>query len=56
MARLILIAIAAGVLAGCTSDPRYDKGLQWVLENEAEKKRLNDLGFPQYNTSGAGGN
>jgi len=56
MARLLMLAVAAAVLAGCASDPRYAKGLEWVLENEAEKRRLNAQGFPQYNTSGAGGN
>lgn len=41
-----LLALLA--LAGCASDPRYQQGVQWVVEQEAEKKRLNDAGFPQY--------
>jgi hypothetical protein len=41
--------LALVVLAGCASDPRYQQGLEWVLWNEAERKRLNDAGFPQYN-------
>jgi hypothetical protein len=36
------------VLAGCASDPRYSQGVEWVVSQEAEKKRLNDAGFPQY--------
>jgi hypothetical protein len=51
--RGIRAALAAAlvllVLAGCASDPRYQQGLEWVLWNEAERKRLNDAGFPQYN-------
>jgi len=46
---LILSAVVAlSVLSGCASDPRYKEGLSWVLYIEAEKKRLNDAGFPQY--------
>lgn len=45
---VVLIALALGSLAGCASDPRYKQGLEWVQWNEAEKKRLNDAGFPQY--------
>jgi hypothetical protein len=48
--RIVLgAALALAVLAGCASDPRYQQGLEWVLWNEAERKRLNDAGFPQYN-------
>lgn len=36
------------VLAGCASDPRYSQGVEWVVSQEAEKKRLDDAGFPQY--------
>jgi uncharacterized lipoprotein len=42
-AALVLI-----VLAGCASDPRYSQGVEWVVSQEAEKKRLDDAGFPQY--------
>jgi len=44
----VLIAI---VLAGCASDSRYKQGLEWVTSQEAERKRLNDAGFPQYGGS-----
>ena len=44
---LVLAATVAG-LTGCASDPRYQQGLEWVLWIEAEKKRLDDAGFPQY--------
>jgi hypothetical protein len=42
-AALVLLA-----LAGCASDPRYQQGIEWVVSQEAEKKRLDDAGFPQY--------
>jgi hypothetical protein len=45
---LVLASVLAG-LSGCASDPRFKEGLDWVLWNEAEKKRLEDAGFPQYN-------
>ena len=41
-------ALVMLVLAGCASDPRYKQGVDWVTWQEAEKKRLNDAGFPQY--------
>jgi len=41
-------ALALLAVAGCASDPRYSQGLEWVLWQEAEKKRLDDAGFPQY--------
>jgi hypothetical protein len=41
-------ALVMLVLAGCASDPRYQHGVEWVVSQEAEKKRLNDAGFPQY--------
>lgn len=50
--RIVLaFVLAAGLpgLVGCASDPRYQQGLDWVLFNEAQKKRLDDAGFPQYN-------
>jgi hypothetical protein len=48
---VLLFVLASGLagLVGCASDPRYKEGLDWVLWNEAEKKRLDDAGFPQYN-------
>jgi uncharacterized lipoprotein len=47
--KAILATLALGVLAGCASDPRYSQGLEWVQANEAEKRRLQAAGFPQYN-------
>ncbi len=41
-------ALAMLVLAACASDPRSKQGVDWVTSQEAEKKRLNDAGFPQY--------
>jgi hypothetical protein len=49
---VMLTVLATGLLgsAGCASDPRRNQEvLDWVMWNEAEKKRLNDAGFPQYN-------
>jgi len=42
-----LLALALQ-LAGCASDPRYKEGLNWFRSNEAEKARLDAMGFPQY--------
>jgi hypothetical protein len=36
------------VLTGCASDHRSGQAVDWVVSQEAEKKRLNDAGFPQY--------
>jgi hypothetical protein len=50
--RTVLLALlGAGFagLVGCASDPRYSQGLDWVLWQEQERKRLDDAGFPQYN-------
>jgi uncharacterized lipoprotein len=50
--RSVYAALAAVLallaLAGCASDPRYGQGVEWVQWQEAEKKRLDDAGFPQY--------
>ncbi len=49
MPRTILAALLAALaLAGCTSDPRYASGLDWVTAQEAERARLTAQGFPQY--------
>ncbi len=48
LAVLVLILVGGSVLAGCASDPRYSAGLEWVMSAEAEKKRLQAQGFPQY--------
>jgi hypothetical protein len=42
-------ALAALVLAGCASDPRYNEGVSWVVWQEQERQRLQAQGFPQYN-------
>jgi hypothetical protein len=41
--------LLAAALSGCASDPRYKQGLEWVVWNEQEKRRLDAAGFPQYN-------
>lgn len=47
--RLLLLILLAVGLGACASDPRYKQGLEWVLSNEQDKKRLEAQGFPQYN-------
>jgi hypothetical protein len=44
---LCLLVAGAG-LAGCAAGGGQSQGVKWYMENEAEKKRLNDAGFPQY--------
>jgi hypothetical protein len=39
--------LAAG-LAGCASDPRFARGLEWVEWQVAERQRLEEMGFPQF--------
>ncbi len=45
---LAMLLAGASPLAGCASDPRYQQGLKWFLENEAQKAELERMGFPQY--------
>jgi len=44
----LLLASAAPALAACASGSSGGQAAQWILENEAEKQRLNDAGFPQF--------
>lgn len=46
--RFALCASAVAILAGCASGPRQSNGLQWVVEQQAERSRLEAQGFPQY--------
>jgi uncharacterized lipoprotein len=50
--RKLRAALAAALvvisLAGCASGPSSQQTLDWITSQEAEKKRLNDAGFPQY--------
>jgi outer membrane biogenesis lipoprotein LolB len=48
LSRLVLLVLTAAVLAGCASDARRSQGVQWVEEQEAERRRLQAQGFPQY--------
>lgn len=47
LAWLCLLIAGAGIY-GCATGGGKSQAQQWILENEAEKKRLNDAGFPQY--------
>jgi hypothetical protein len=49
---LVCLALALALVAGCTSDPRYKQGLEWVQWNEEQKMRLEAEGFPQYTGGG----
>jgi hypothetical protein len=41
--------LAVLALAGCATGGTPSQAQQWIMENEAQKQRLNDAGFPQYN-------
>jgi predicted small lipoprotein YifL len=41
-------ALALSALAGCASSGPPSQAVQWIVETEAQKQRLNDAGFPQY--------
>jgi hypothetical protein len=44
-----MLALAgAALLAGCATDSRQSQGLNWVVEQQAERTRLEAQGFPQY--------
>ncbi len=45
---VVAAALLVIVLAGCASDSRSSQATDWIVSQEAEKKRLNDAGFPQY--------
>jgi len=47
---VFLFVLAAGLwsLAGCASSGPPSQAVQWIVETEAQKKQLNDAGFPQY--------
>jgi hypothetical protein len=48
LSRSLLVALALAILGGCASDPRYKMGVNWVEEQESERRRLQAQGFPQY--------
>jgi outer membrane murein-binding lipoprotein Lpp len=48
LTRLVMLVLTATVLAGCASDARRSQGVAWVEEQEAERRRLQAQGFPQY--------
>ncbi len=49
---LACLVLGLALAAGCTSDPRYRQGLEWVQSNEEQKRRLEAEGFPQYTGGG----
>lgn len=49
---LVCLVLAVALAAGCTNDPRFKQGLEWVQWNEEQKKRLESEGFPQYTGGG----
>jgi hypothetical protein len=44
----LLLASAAAALGGCAPGSGGGQAASWIMENEAEKQRLNDAGFPQF--------
>jgi hypothetical protein len=44
----LAVALVLIELAGCASGRGSQQGVEWVVSQEAERKRLNDAGFPQY--------
>ena len=45
---IVLPLMSLSLVTGCASAPRYSKGVEWIVSMEAQKKQLNDAGFPQY--------
>mgnify|MGYP001565469802 CR=1 FL=1 len=46
--RLALLAFVVVNLTACAAGPRQSQGLTWVVEQQAERQRLQAQGFPQY--------
>jgi hypothetical protein len=49
--RVVLLSLLAAALlgaAGCATSGAPSQAQQWIMENEAQKKRLDDAGFPQF--------
>jgi len=49
---LLMLGAALSGLAGCATSGPPSQAVQWIVETEAQKKQLNDAGFPQYNSPG----
>jgi hypothetical protein len=48
--RLLFALLAGGANAGCAPvEERRSEGVNWVVQQEAERQRLEDAGFPQFN-------
>jgi len=41
-------SVLLAILSGCASPQRSEQVLEWVVSSEAQKKKLDDEGFPQY--------
>jgi ABC-type glycerol-3-phosphate transport system substrate-binding protein len=48
LAAAVLLATACGALSGCAASAGDSRTLQWIQEDEAQKRRLEEAGFPQY--------
>jgi len=44
----LAVALVLIVLAGCATSGSPSQAQRWIMEDEAQKKQLNDAGFPQY--------
>jgi hypothetical protein len=45
---VLLLVVAAGGLVACAAASASGQALKWIEEDEAQKRRLEDAGFPQY--------
>jgi hypothetical protein len=45
-------ALALLALAGCATSGAPSQAQRRIMEDEAQRQRLNDAGFPQYNGQG----
>lgn len=45
---VLLLGVAAGGLVACAAGSGSGPALKWIEEDEAQKRRLEDAGFPQY--------
>lgn len=46
--RVVLIVAALNLLGACAATPGSAKGVNYAVESEAERQRLDKAGFPQY--------
>ena len=45
---MLPVMVAVSMLAACTAGAGPAPALKWIEEDEAQKRRLEEAGFPQY--------